>query len=323
MKKNIETLLTALLVIAVIYLSYNYLNRSMGPEKEPDGNYTIDVSDTMEHPPAKAAKETPTYSDETITKLVDAYQEGYREGCRENAGKPRSTQREKKVFERAYTLGFDKGKTFCTAKRKREKELLHRGAEEGCQSALGKYMRDETLYTQNKTYKKSWDKGYKKCKPTKTSPKSETVPQQKKKQERTNQAAIDTRSEAYRLGYRQGCDRSRGGYQKRDERRYFESKEYRAGWTKGREECKSEPGTKRQATTPRTRPTQRYNEPYYFDLGYDDGCDSARGFFRRDREHYVRHESYREGWQRGKFECSRRPPPVVPPPPVPFNPFGF
>ena len=325
MKKGIDTFLIAALVVLVVYLSYTYLDKSLGQGSEVEGNYTITPGDTDEAAARESETKTDTCDDEMIRKIVDAYQKGYQEGCRQES-KSVPTEEKGEAFKRSYNLGYDKGQKFCTAKRKRQKELSEKGKKEGCQSASGSHLRDETLYTQNEHYKKAWDNGYQKCRKSGAVQKAQSeekpgrIPE-KPKPEQTAEKNINPNSEAYRKGYRQGCDVSRGGYQKRDEWSYLHSQEYRAGWTKGRSECKVETEKSVPEST-RPEPTQRELAQRHFDQGYEDGCDSARGYFRRDRTLYVRYPSYREGWQRGEYECRSRPL-VPPPPPMPLDPFGF
>ncbi len=316
MKISGSTLLIVALTAIVIYSSFTYLDKKL----ESEGSATYSVDENGSEKPLmikkKQAPATDKEEDEKIIQTVEAYQKGYHEGCKENA--PESIDSNKSTsLSRAYLLGFQKGKKFCTAKRKHQKEQFEKAKQEGCQSASGTIIRDDTLYSQNGNYQKAWDIGYRQCKKAKEKEKKkQSVPTEKPKTTtQTPAAQINQESPAYRKGYRQGCDVSRGGYQKRDEQSYLHSRDYRAGWTRGRNECKTE------KTTSREQPAERTREPNYFDQGYNDGCDTATRYFRRDRYKYKHFRSYREGWKTGEYECSRRD--AFPPPPILLDPFGF
>ena len=314
MKIDVSTIVIAALTVIVIYSSYNYLDEK---GKETTGNeslYQKSATDSLKSSETKEGSKPSPESDEKILQTVDAYQKGYHEGCKEDA--PETIDGNKSTtLNRAYVLGFQKGKKFCTAKRKHQKEQFEKAKREGCQSASGTILRDDTLYNQKGNYQKAWDIGYRQCKKAKEKEKKEkSVSAEKPKTERMPSEQVNKESAEYRKGYRQGCDVSRGGYQKRDEESYLRSRDYRAGWTKGRSECKVA-----EETPP--KPAQRSKEARYFDQGYSDGCDTATRYFRQDRYKYQHFRSYREGWQTGEYECRRRG--TFPPPPVPLDPFGF
>jgi len=277
--------------------------------------YSVDEAGSEKALEKKQKSHTDKENDEKIIQTAEAYQKGYHEGCKEDA--PESVDSNKSAtLGRAYVLGFQKGKKFCTAKRKHQKEQFEKAKSEGCQSVSGAIIRDDTLYGQNGNYQKAWDIGYRQCKKAKEREKQKKSSAAKKpKPSQSPAPQINPDSPEYRKGYRQGCDVSRGGYQKRDEQSYLHSKDYRAGWTRGRNECKTE------KTIPREQPLERKRVPNYFDQGYNDGCDTATRYFRRDRYKYKHSRSYREGWKTGEFECSRRG--AFPPPPIPLDPFGF
>ena len=313
MKIDLSTIIIAALTIIVIYSSYDYLENKGEESAKYNIHYLEGEENSSKPPEVKQAAKTARESDEKILKCVDAYQKGYREGCLENAPE-RSDSNATTTDERAYFLGYQGGKKSCTAKREQRKERFERGKNEGCRSASGTIVRDETLYTGKSSYMKGWDTGYRQCRKRKAEKKRVELP---RKEPKTVSPAIeiDRDNPEYRRGYRQGCDVSRGGYQKRDEESYLHSRAYRAGWTKGRGECKKE---KREERSVRGRT----EEPHAFDQGYNDGCDTATRYFRRDSYRYRHSKSYREGWRRGEFECRRREG-FPPPPPLPFDQFGF
>ena len=305
MKISKVSVIVLLLLIGVIALEVNYFNKkteSSGTKME-------------ESKPSKPSEENLTrireQEDQKILKTVDAYEKGYRDGCPVDA-KMGKTIPVEDMYKRSYILGFQKGKKVCSAKREeqKEKENYKKGEEDGCSTATGKPVQNKALYLKKGSYQKGWDKGYKGCKNQKVK-KSEKAEEPKPAAIRINR-----KSPEYQKGYRQGCDASEGSYG-RDENLYLQSKEYRAGWTEGREKCNSRRGAEKKRV-------QRYTESQLFDQGYRDGCESADGYFRRDRSKYERYTSYREGWRRGERECRRREADQIPPPPpAPLPPFGF
>ena len=304
------SIVVLLLLVAVMVLEVNYFR-----QKTNSGGIETEVTKETE-----SAEENLTLKkemeDSRIIGTVEAYQTGYKEGCPKDA-KMRKTDPVGGKFERSYILGFEKGKKVCSVKRKKEqeKEYFQKGYVEGCSTAGGKPVQNKEQYLKKGSYYKGWDKGYKECKKSEA-PKTETGIETKTTEQKKSTVVknrINRQSPEYQKGYRQGCDASGGNFY-RDEELYLQSREYRAGWTEGREQCKN------RRTTEKSR-AYNQQESRLFGQGYDDGCDTAQGYYRKDRYKYENYLSYRKGWLRGERECVRQV--LPPPPPIPVPPFGF
>jgi len=303
-----------LLLIGVMILEVNYFRSKTesGTLKSEVSNQPIPVEENL----TKTGEE----EDQKILHTVDAYQEGYKDGCPEGASM-RKGDPVGGPYERSYILGFEKAKNVCKAKRKqqrdleREKEQQKKGEEDGCSTAKGKPVQDKPLYLKKEAYYKGWESGYKQCK--KRAAKKEAVKKEstieKRRPPKKATPGIDRRSREYQRAYQDACRAAEGrGF--RDEELYLRNRNYRAGWTEGRKACPP------QREISERKPVRKN----YFDQGYRDGCASAEGYFRKDRYVYARHRSYREGWSLGNQECVRRGRiERLPPPPMPFPPFGF
>ncbi|MEA3457028.1 MAG: hypothetical protein U9R26_11020 [Campylobacterota bacterium] len=227
--------------------------------------------------------------DQNIISIVESYQKGYKEGCQKisdanSTSVPAETDR-----ERAYLLGFEKGKTECLLVIRQKKEHYDLGYKDGCNSAIGKAVKNTALYDSSVDYKKGWERGAEKCDNKR---KKATVEESKGKEKKVNE-----RSQEYQSGYRHGCSSAKGNYT-REEDVYLHSRAYREGWTLGRQKCKN---IRNKSAKKSLTPTQKR---HYFDQGYRDGCDSVRGFYRRDPYKYTHIGSYAEGWRAGEYECA-------------------
>jgi len=223
-------------------------------------------------------------TDENIIATVTLYQKGYKEGCQKASEANTTVTQAESLYERAYLLGFKQGKTECLSQVKHKKENYDLGYKDGCNSAVNMLLKNTALYSSSADYKKGWDRGVDKC-----SSKKDNVTT-KKPNKSINK--VNKKSPDYQRGYRHGCTSAKGNYT-RQEDIYLRSRAYRRGWTLGREKCKS---TKKSLSSAQRR--------HYFDQGYRDGCDSVRGFYRRDHYKYKNIMSYKEGWRAGEYECS-------------------
>ena len=246
--------------------------------------------------------------DRDIIKIVDTYRRGYRDGCPKD-GQMREESPGDNRYRRSYILGFQEGKKICVAKREkqREKEQYKKGRKEGCDTARGKSLQNKASYAQKGSYQKGWDEGYRECR-------KDEAESPKKKKQPPPKVVVNRRSLEYQKGYQHGCNASAGGFY-RDENLYLRSREYRAGWTVGREKCSGK-------EIPEQKKSRKPPQVGYFDEGYGDGCDSAEGYFRKNRYKYEKYSDYRRGWLLGERECGRvqmereflSPPPFFPPP---------
>jgi len=300
------SVIVLLLLIGVMVLEVNYF------KKKTDNSEMKAEEEKSPEKPEENLTKLREEEDQKIIHIVDLFQKGYSDGCNENReiikSNPAGTQ-----IERSYLLGFEKGEKVCAAQREKKKQEANykRGEEDGCSTAKGKPVQNKDLYLKKGMYQKGWDKGYKGCK------KPEPVKSPKEKEVKPPQSRINRQSPEYQKGYRNGCDADMGSYF-RDEALYLHSKAYRAGWTEGRKKCRSRRGETEPERVTKPSPQR------YFDQGYRDGCDSAEGYFRRDRYKYGEYRSYREGWNQGRKECERvEMEQRLPPPPMIFQPFGY
>ena len=299
-----------LMLIGVMVLEVNYF------KSKTDGNNTMIEEPEQQKPVEVNLTKVREREDRKILLTVDAYQEGYKDGCPESASM-RKSDPVGSLYERSYILGFEKARKVCDAKRKSqresqiEKENFQKGEGDGCSTAKGKPVQNKSLYLQKSAYYKGWESGYKACK--KKVIEKEAV-EEKAASPKNSVSRIDRHSQEYREAYQDACEAMEGrGF--RDEDLYLRSRNYRAGWTEGRKRCNS----KRETVKRKSLHTRSY-----FDRGYRDGCASSEGYFRKDRYIYARHRSYRDGWSLGREECGRgNRIERLPPPPVPFAPFGF
>ncbi len=174
-------------------------------------------------------------------------------------------------------------------------ESYRKGYKEGCQQASKvdkQSLQKETR--QDRAYLLGFEKLKEECllqikqkKEKKKEKKKEIITKKPVKKK----AKADKKSPDYQNGYRHGCNSAKGEYMRMEDI-YLQSRDYREGWTMGRQKCQ---GIKKS-----TIPTQK---PNYFDQGYRDGCASAEGFYRRDARKYMRVPSYTDGWRIGEYEC--------------------
>ena len=296
MKFSKTSVIVLLLLLAIIGAEFYYYKHQTKQGKKStltvESNITMsqEQNTTKEHStpaeiPDKTTEKEDVYTDEKIISTVAAYQKGYKEGCQKASGTNTATLQTEGHRKRAYLLGFEKGKTECLSQIKQKKENYDLGYKDGCNSAINKLVKDTALYQLSSDYKKGWERGADKC-----SSKKENVTT-KKPEEKAKK--VNKKSPDYQNGYRHGCTTAKGNYT-RQEDIYLRSRAYRQGWTLGRQECKS---TKKKSLSPAQK-------RHYFDQGYRDGCDSARGYYRRDHYKYKNIMSYKEGWRAGEYECS-------------------
>ena len=296
MKFSKTSVIVLLLLLGIIGAEfYYYKHQTKQSEKstlivESSLSATQEQNTTKEHSspakiPDKTIEKEDVYTDEKIISTVAAYQKGYKEGCQKASGTNRETLQIESHRKRAYLLGFDKGKTECLLQIKQKKEHYDLGYKDGCNSAIGKLVKDTALYDSSADYKRGWERGTDKC-----GSRKENVTTKKSK---ARERKVNKKSPDYQNGYRHGCSSAKGNYI-RQEDVYLQSRAYRQGWTLGRQKCKK---TKKSLSLTQKR--------HYFDQGYRDGCDSARGrYYRRDPYKYKHIGSYTEGWRAGEYECS-------------------
>ena len=299
MKFSKTSVIILLLLFAIIGAEFYYHKQQIKTEKNTlteknrlstsqEQNTTKRDSSSSGAPNIEIGKED-VFTDEKIISTVTAYQKGYKEGCQKASETNTTAAQAESHYERAYLLGFKKGKTECLLQIRQKKERYDLGYRDGCNSAVSKLVKDTALYQSSDDYKKGWDRGARQC-----SRKRENTAAKKpiKKVEKVNKKSPD-----YQRGYRHGCSSAKGNYT-RQEDIYLQSRAYRQGWTYGRQKCKN---TKSKSTKKSLTPTQKR---HYFDQGYRDGCDSARGYYRRDHYKYKNIMSYKEGWRAGEYECA-------------------
>lgn len=95
--------------------------------------------------------------------------------------------------------------------------------------------------------------------------------------------------ETYRQGYRDGCQSARGTETK-SLKAYQHSAPYRRGWDQGFGRCKP--------------PSDKQSHDDYR-RGFDDGCRTAGGHYRKDKRRYRNNRQYRRGWESGRRHCIR------------------
>lgn len=293
MKFSNTSVIVLLLLFAIIGAEFYYYNHktrqadksTLSPErsmsKPEEQNITKGEPSALEIPDKTIEKED-VDEDEKIISTVAAYQKGYKEGCQKISETNSTTIPAETHQERAYQLGFEKGKEECLLQAKQKKEHYELGYKDGCNSAVSKLVKDTALYDSSVDYKKGWERGARKC-----GSKSESMTVKKPKERKVNKKNPD-----YQSGYQDGCASAKGNYH-RQENIYLKSRDYRQGWTLGRQKC--------QSAKKSLSPTQKR---HYFDQGYGDGCDSARGYYRRDPYKYKYIGSYAEGWRAGEYECA-------------------
>ena len=148
-----------------------------------------------------------------------------------------------------------------------------RGYSDGCSSARGIWRKNLTAYRRFAAYRNGWNAGHRAC---------------AKKYNPWN---------SYRIGYRDGCSSRRGIWMK-NVHAYRIFAAYRNGWNAGWRACRR--------TTPKT---PVWNS---FARGYNDGCSSARGVWRKNIGAYRKFRAYRDGWIQGRRDCTvRKRVPVV------------
>ncbi|MEA3418518.1 MAG: hypothetical protein U9Q90_03885 [Campylobacterota bacterium] len=255
--------------------------------------------------------------DKKILDTVESYQKGYKEGCKkaidkktvnkrtidQNISKKSMSVPSVQTDDRAYHLGLEKGEEICRAELKRKKALYEKGYKDGCSSAVKTLTKDKKFYDSSGSYRKGWDVGKKSCGKKEVS-----------KEKKSPKREVNRKSPDYQRGYLHGCNSAHGMHH-RIENVYLHNREYRSGWTEGREKCQ----LKKKAL----RSPQPHRD--YFKQGYRDGCDTATRYYKRDRYKYDHETSYRKGWKTGERECSREriyqeyPMPMIPM--QPFSPF--
>ncbi len=299
MKFSKTSVIILLLLFAIIGAEFYYFKHQAGeteksasPEKnalpDPREQNTTEGRSSSAKAPAVVIEKEDVDTDEKIISTVTAYQKGYKEGCQKTSETNGTSVPAETHHERAYLLGFEKGKTECLSKINLKKEHYDLGYKDGCNSAIGKLVKNIALYDSSVDYKKGWERGKETC----GNEKEKAVAKKPKEREKVNKKSPD-----YQSGYRHGCSSAKGNYY-RQEDIYLQSRAYRQGWTYGRQKCKS---NKSKSSKKSLTPTQKR---HYFDQGYRDGCDSARGYYRRDPYKYKHIESYTEGWRAGEFECA-------------------
>ncbi len=295
-KTSVIVLLLLLAIIGAEFYYYKYQTKEGKKSTlavESNISTSQEQSTTKEHftpaeIPDKLTEKEGVFTDEKIISTVTAYQKGYKEGCQKASETNTTATQTESHYERAYLLGFEKGKTECLSQIKQKKENYDLGYKDGCNSAIGKLVKDAALYQSSADYKKGWERGAEKCGNENEKMLAKKLKERKK---------VNKKSPDYQSGYRHGCSSAKGNYY-RQEDIYLQSRDYRQGWTYGRQKCKS---AKSKSTKKSLTPTQKR---HYFDQGYRDGCDSVRGFYRRNHYKYKNIMSYKEGWRAGEFECS-------------------
>ncbi len=291
MKFSKTSVIILLLLFAIIGAEFYYFKHQTRRTEKSTPSPESNMSKPVEQDIAKGQSlslEVPNKTiekedvDKNIISTVAAYQKGYIDGCQKISETNGTSVLTETRHDRAYQLGFEKGKEECLSLVKQKKEHYDLGYKDGCNSAIGKLVKDAALHQSSANYKKGWERGGQKC-----GNKREKVTVKKPKERRVNKKSAD-----YQSGYQHGCTSAKGNYT-RQEDIYLQSRDYRQGWTKGRQKCKS---TKKSLS-----PTQKR---HYFDQGYSDGCDSSGGYYRRDPYKYKHIGSYAEGWRAGEYECA-------------------
>jgi len=122
MKFSKGTAAVLLLLLAVIGSEIYYYNSRI--ESESREKKTLAVQKAAEYEQNMTAQREA--EEKKIVETVDSYTKGYKEGCRKALGKS-AEKSLKAAYERAYTLGFEKGESVCRAEAKRKKTLYERG----------------------------------------------------------------------------------------------------------------------------------------------------------------------------------------------------
>jgi len=240
MKLSNKSVFVLVLLFIIIGAEFYYLKYYAHQSNEVDKNTTTEYITPAKETSNELKEKEDVENDKKIIVTVESYRKGYKEGCRQASKVDKPSPQKVTRQDRAYQLGFERGKEVCLLKIKKKKEK-----------------------------------------------KKEIIP--KKLVEK--KARADKKSPDYQNGYRHGCNSAKGEYLRMEDI-YLQSRDYREGWTTGRQKCQ---GIKKS-----TIPTQK---PNYFDQGYRDGCDSAEGFYRRDARKYMRVPSYTDGWRIGEYEC--------------------
>jgi len=106
----------------------------------------------------------------------------------------------------------------------------------------------------------------------------------------TNTIYANSQRDSYKQGYSDGCYSAKESWRK-DTYAYNRNNLYAKGWDTGKRQCKVPKHTNNHRT---------------YDIGYRDGCRTAKGNYTQDRQRYRHNRSYRNGWKNGSKECSYR-----------------
>ncbi len=205
----------------------------------------------------KSAVQVRAEEDKAILKTVTSYQNGYRTGCDIAMQKIRSVDMtQEQRSDHPYLLGLERGERVCRAEIKRKKSLRESGYKDGCKSAKSKMTKNKKFYKTSKSYRKSWDEGFRKCK---RKPK-QTIKREPEKQKRSSRTTLSRSS--YEQGYKDGCSTTNRRY-KRNREKYNSDSNYRRGWHSGERECRGEPN--RNYISPMI---ERREAPYIYIPGY-------------------------------------------------------
>ena len=193
------------------------------------------------------------------------YNQGYSDGCQSAKG---HYKKDDKAYRHSlkYRRGWKAGYRACRSDHQDHSGNSYRqGYRDGCKTARGEYRRNETLYRNDRKYRQGWNDGKRRC-----------------------SSDLGSQWDSYQKGYRDGCRSARGSWHK-NERAYHRYRNYREGWDEGYRKCRNGEGG-----------DQHHN---FYNQGYSDGCQSARGHYKRDRTLYQNNSDYRRGWNDGKRRC--------------------
>ncbi|SHO81095.1 hypothetical protein MNB_SV-15-814 [hydrothermal vent metagenome] len=113
---------------------------------------------------------------------------------------------------------------------------------------------------------------------------------------------------SYDLGYSHGCSTAKGHW-KRNYNLYKHNYRYKRGWRAGKRYCKPHYTKKHHYSK---KKQYQYNRESYdirsykrgnYNLGYKDGCRTARYRYTKNRYKFRNIRSYREGWRTGRRDC--------------------
>jgi len=163
----------------------------------------------------------------------------------------------------SYRNGWKEGYEKC--RHTSTQNLFRKGKSDGCQSAKGRWKKDTYLYRHNSSYRKGWDEGYRQC----------------RSHSHNNTVSY------YSEGRNAGCQSAKGRW-KKDTNRYRHNNSYRKGWDEGYRQCRSH---------------SHNNTASSHTGGRSDGCQSAKGRWKKDIYRYRHNTRYRKEWDDGFKQC--------------------